>query len=245
MKAKNIGSWTVLGLTFLVVFNVLFFIFTADDAATETGRPVGMWVSYAFIHVSYLIALFAPLFVTEKSQNKTDYVYSLSSMAISYWWVELIVGAIFIIITSPTLIENVNVNHSINMWAIAIQSILCGVFVIWFCIMLLANSDTEEKQLRHDAELQYVKIASGQLGGFMNAQRDRATQKAVEKLYDCIRTSPLKSVPALMPLEQEILGGVMELIMLEDNAQIQAASAALLKKAMQRNQQLIINNKYL
>lgn len=78
----------VLGIVFLVVFNVLFFVFCGTDNTTS------VWISYGFIHVAYLFLLITPLF---NKGNKGLAVQSMTlySVSVYYFLVELVAGIIF------------------------------------------------------------------------------------------------------------------------------------------------------
>ena len=74
-KAKYL--WLIFDAIFLVIFNTLFFLLTehpdtARDVAAAVGNPVSetfkyrrelgsVWLSYAFIHVSYILLIVTPL----------------------------------------------------------------------------------------------------------------------------------------------------------------------------------------
>ena len=65
MRKKNV-LWILLDLVFLIVFNVVFFV------AGGTDHPASVWISYGFIHFSYIMLLITPILI-RKSVNTIQY----------------------------------------------------------------------------------------------------------------------------------------------------------------------------
>jgi len=262
MKSALVRTWSIVGLILILLFNVIFFILTADDA--ETGRSVTTWVSYGFIHVAFLFLLFSPLFVNKGSSSR-DTAPSVLGTCMAYWWIELLVGILFILLTSPSTVENIVkpiinyvsrgtiwafvgnlffelLNSDPNKLGIIVQSILFAAFLIVLIILVVVNRDTQEKQERHERELQYVKVAEAQLRLKLNELNDKTTARKVEQLYDFIRTSPLKSCEELQGLESRILNNVRNIVSETDDQAIVAQAEETLRMAQQRNRELSLKN---
>ncbi len=67
--------WTLLDLVFLIAFNLIFFI------VSGLTHTISVWISYTFIHISYVMLLLTPLFT---HNNKTKFILGMSISAISY-----------------------------------------------------------------------------------------------------------------------------------------------------------------
>ena len=62
MNKKQV-LWILLDLVFFIIFNVVFFV------AGGTEHKASVWISYAFIHVAYIMLVITPLLV-RKTTNK-------------------------------------------------------------------------------------------------------------------------------------------------------------------------------
>ena len=88
---KTFFAKTTFMLLFLVVFNVLFFL------VVGTENPTSVWVSYGFIHFSYLTVLFLPV-ISSKGEASYYLSSTLYVQSIAYFLLELVVGIVFIIL---------------------------------------------------------------------------------------------------------------------------------------------------
>ena len=129
-----------------------------------------------------------------------------------------------------------------NKFGIISQTIIFGLFIIALVIVRAVDKDTEEQELRHEQELQYVKTAEAQLKFKLNELTDKNTTRKVEKLYDYIRTSPLKSHDSVKELEITILNNILSIVSESDNEAIFTQAEETLRLAEQRNKILLINN---
>ena len=94
--------WFLLDAIFLIVFNICFFLIIAG--ADEL--PSSVWVSYAFIHISYILLLCTPLMVRQGNKAMTDYRRPLFLGTWTYFIAVLIVNITFILVSlNSTLIQ--------------------------------------------------------------------------------------------------------------------------------------------
>lgn len=73
MSKKSV-LWIIMDLIFLVVFNTVFFVAGGFD------HPASVWVSYGFIHFSYLMVIITP-FLIRKSSSSAVFGFSLYSVS--------------------------------------------------------------------------------------------------------------------------------------------------------------------
>ena len=106
---------------------------------------------------------------------------------------------------------------------------------------MLANENTAESIERHEVELQYVKRSSAMLKGIMDMTDNKTLKKNIEKAYDLLHSSQVKSDNSVY--DYEVM--VMDLIeTLENNVSKnddEAANAVLekiIKNANERNRRL-------
>ena len=99
--------WIALDAIFLIVFNVCFFVLLGGvkERGIE-GIPPSVWVSYGFIHFSYLLLLFTPLLVRRGNKAVADYARPLYVGTWIYFLVALVVNLVFILVSlNSTLVQ--------------------------------------------------------------------------------------------------------------------------------------------
>ena len=222
MGKKNI-LWIFLDLVFLVVFNMVFFI------AGGIYHPASVWISYGFIHFAYMMLLATSFFI-RKSSNAVIFRFSLYAISSMYFFVAFIVGIVFVIMHPESYRAS-----------LIIQVVIAGGDAIILLSNMLANENTAESIERHEVELQYVKRSSAMLKGIMDMTDNKTLKKNIEKAYDLLHSSQVKSDNSVY--DYEVM--VMDLIeTLENNVSKnddEAANAVLekiIKNANERNRRL-------
>ena len=190
MKRVDI-LWLLLDSLFLIVFNLLFFMLgDIGDAKTS------VWISYGFIHFAYLALLLTPLLV-RKGSAEIDYRRPLYTVTSTYFLIMLLVGVTLILIAPETVKVTV-----------IIQVILVTLFLGWLLILLIANEHTADNVERQETELQYVKESSAKLHSILQQITDRAVAKKVERVYDLIHSSPVRSHADVRSIEQQVVSEI-------------------------------------
>ena len=222
MGKKNI-LWIFLDLVFLVVFNMVFFI------AGGIYHPASVWISYGFIHFAYMMLLATSFFI-RKSSNAVIFRFSLYAISSMYFFVAFIVGIVFVIMHPESYKAS-----------LIIQVVIAGGDAIILLSNMLANENTAESIERHEVELQYVKRSSAMLKGIMDMTDNKTLKKNIEKAYDLLHSSQVKSDNSVY--DYEVM--VMDLIeTLENNVSKnddEAANAVLekiIKNANEKNRRL-------
>lgn len=125
--------------------------------------------------------------------------------------------------------------------SLIIQVVIAGGDAIILLSNMLANENTAESIERHEVELQYVKRSSAMLKGIMDMTDNKTLKKNIEKAYDLLHSSQVKSDNSVY--DYEVM--VMDLIeTLENNVSKnddEAANAVLekiIKNANERNRRL-------
>ena len=169
-----------------------------------------------------------------KSSSSSVFGFSLYSISSTYFLVEFIIGVIFIF-AKP---ESYKVS-------LVVQIITFGIYAAMIISHIIANEYAADNIERHELELQYVKNCSAQIKGIMNQVEDKNIKKKVEKAYDTLHSSPVRSNNTARDYELT----VMDLIeVLEQNIErndLIAASTTLdkiLKNADERNRRVRLGN---
>lgn len=186
MNKKNM-LWILLGLVFQAVFNSIFF------AAGGTEHVTSVWIAYGFIHFAYLMLLATPLLI-RKSGNAVVLGLPLYAISSIYFIVTFVVGVVFIFVHPKS--------YKASLIA---EFFIVGIYAFILIIYMIANEGTAGSIERHEMELRYIRDSSSKLKGIMDSINDKLLLKKVEKLYDLIHASPVKSNKSVYSYEIEVL----------------------------------------
>ena len=188
--------WTLLDLVFLIAFNLIFFI------VSGLTHTISVWISYTFIHISYVMLLLTPLFT---HNNKTKFILGMSISVISYiyFMIDLTCGIMFIIFLSDKLIIPLIVNI-----------VLLALYLLLLVSVVLTNERTNTNLQIHEAEMKYIDKASSGLENLSIMIDDKNLLKKVNKAYDIVSTSPVHSDESVKSIENEVLAIIDEMSVL-------------------------------
>ncbi len=184
---KKIALFLGLDAVFLAVFNILFFMLGG------TEHPASVWISYGFIHLSYIMILLTPV-LTRKSSSAAIFSFFLHWISVAYFFVEFFIGIIFILIRSDS-----------HMPATVVQIIITGIYAAVLLANMVANEYTADDIANHESEVAFIKKASSEIKPLLDKLDDKKASKEIEKLYDLIHSSPSKSTPEAKALENDII----------------------------------------
>ncbi len=219
--------WAILDLIFLIVFNTVFFV------AGGTEHTASVWISYGFIHFAYLMVLVTPRLV-RKSSSAAVFGFALTSISSVYFLVEFAVGLIFVFMESESFKA-----------ALIVQIIIAGLYAIVLVAHMLANESTADSLERHEDEVAFIKTASSRVKPLLGKARDKKADKAMEKAYDLIHSSPSRSSPAVHALESAVMSRISDLAdaVQAGNVDLVIATAGEIISAMEeRNRKLRLAN---
>lgn len=219
--------WYLLDSIFLIVFNVYFFLLKG----TENQLPI--WISYGFIHASYLILLLTPYLVRAGSSS-ADYGRPLFVITYLHFYVSYLLGVIVFI-----------VNPDGYLIPLLAHITITAVFSIALLSNLIANEHTAEAIEKREAELVYVKESSSYLKSILNKISDKTLYRKVEMVYDLIHGSPVKSSISVYEHEQEVTKQIQKLdlaVSRSDKESIVSISDKILNLAEERNRILKLRN---
>jgi len=261
MKKTN-GLWTILELIFLVIFNVLFFVLGGFK------HNAIVWTSYGFIHFAYLMLLLTPRLI-HKGKSSAIFGFSLYLISVVYYLLEFVIGITFILASSPksylaVLLEQLspilrmffaladNYIAALRLLitfansyvaALSIQLSIAGLYGIVLILNMIANKHTADAEEERQHQIDYIKNASLELKLLMNSISDKEAKKNVEKVYDAIYSSPVKSHIDLdlLQIESNILQSIRvlgELVSTGNKGAINSSVNSLLSAINERNMRL-------
>ena len=163
-KSKVLGS--LIHLIVLALFNALYFGIGGVD------HPASAWISYGFIHFSYVMVIITP-YITQKGKDRATYAASMYTITSAYFAIELIVGAIIIIVAPE--------GHKFSLFS---QLIMAAIYLIILFGNMIADEHTAKSVEKHEAELIYVKESCSMLKAIMSDISDKQLYRKIEKAYD-------------------------------------------------------------
>lgn len=215
----------VLCLVFLAVFNLLFFIITGTDNTIST------WISYGFIHLSYLCVLATPLFC-RKNDGESVLTMTLYTETFRYFLLELLVGVILL-----------PINFDNYIWSLIIQALGFAWFVVRFCIHLMANESTIQSRKADTYNSQFIKNAAAKLSRLLDNTLGE-TRKKVSRCYDYVSCSPIASHPEAAGIEMALLADIESLCVAveeNDDTLITKRTQSIIQKIDERNRLIKLN----
>lgn len=219
--------WLLLDLVFLIVFNIVFFV------AGGTKHSASVWISYAFIHFAYVMLLITP-FLIKKSTNTAIFGFPIYSISSTYFIVAFVVGVIFVFM-----------NQDSYKGALIVQVVIAGIYAVMLLSHMIANESTAESVERHEMELRYVKEASAKLKGIMESIADKQLRKKVERVYDLLHSSPVKTNQSVREYELNVLDLIDVLegnICRNDFSAAETTISKIERNAKERNRKLKCGN---
>jgi hypothetical protein len=182
--------WIILDLIFLIIFNTIFF------SVLLQKQNIGIWISYGFIHFSYLMLLLT-IFLIKKRTSSTIFGFSLFSISTIYFLTELVVGIVFLALS----LDKFHIT-------LIVQVCLAGLYGIILISNMIANEHTAASEERRQKEIFFIKDAISKLKIILSKIDDATIRKKVEKVLDVISTSPVKSHYELFDIEAKILESI-------------------------------------
>ena len=226
MKKTN-ALWMILNSIFFIIFNALFFV------ALGVEHNASVWISYAFINFAYLMLLLTPKLI-RAGKSSAVFGFSLYSISGVYFLVVFVTGLAFILIAPERY-----------MGALLTQFCIAGIYGVALVSNMLANEQTANAEEKRQYQVEYVKDAAAKLKGFLDRINDKEAKKKIEKVYDAVYSSPVKSHPSLAQTESQILVSINELgnaISADNTDRINSLADSLLIAINERNRQLKISN---
>jgi len=92
-----------------------------------------------------------------------------------------------------------------------VQLSIAGLYGIILIVNLLANEHTAGNEENRQQQIEYIKNSAIKLKTLLERVSDNETKKKLEKVYDAVYSSPVKSHHSLAQIENQILQSINEL----------------------------------
>lgn len=182
----------ILSLIFLITFNSIVFLLIKEYSLV-------FWMAYFFVHFSYLCLLLSIVFFP-KAKGSIVIGYPLLYISFWYFLVTFFAGILLMIYRDATL-----------NWALIPNIVITGFFGFKFVSHLLINQRTIEADKKSQSETAFIKTLALDIKELMSGEKNYATRKKIEKVYDAINNSQLSSCNEAMEIEKTIQQKVKEL----------------------------------
>lgn len=226
MKKMNV-LWIILDLIFLLIFNAVFFVVGGID------HKASIWISYGFIHFAYLMLLVTPALI-RSGKSAAVFGFSIYSVSSAYFLLELVIGVVFILIYPD--------NYKATL---LVQLVVAGLYGIALISNMIANEHTADADEKRQYQVEFVKKASAELKSLLDSVSDKDAKKKIERVYDALYSSPVKSHPNLAQMESQILMTISDLsgaVSSGAKDRIISLADSLLLTVNERNRQLKMLN---
>lgn len=189
----------ILDSIFIIVFNVLFFLYGGAHSVST------IWICYGFLHFAYLMILITPLI---ESKGKTASLSRLTTYSISFlYFIATFAFAMFVFF-------NRNSVGKIKLTVISVVSIeiiIATLYIVILIINILINDTIAKKQTKHDTEKSFIKAISAKTKYIESLTTGQTLKNRLENLYVTAHTSPIHSSNEVAVYEEKIMGLLDEL----------------------------------
>ncbi|MCI8416011.1 MAG: hypothetical protein HFI33_00695 [Lachnospiraceae bacterium] len=228
-KRKTNILWMVLDLIFLIVFNVLFF-----SMAGWADHPASVWISYGFIHGSYVLFILTPILVAGGKGHETAQGYSLYTIGTAYFMIELVAGVIFILL------------HPAD-WkaALIIQILLLAVYAFALLSHTLSDEKAAAREQRLWQEQQFTRAAVTRLEAMQEGLPDKELKKLLERASQTVKNGSRESNPRAQVLESGMLyqiGAIQRAMFSQEEGSAEKETSIFLRMAQERDRLLRQND---
>ena len=176
----------------IIAFNVLFFLIGG------TKHPTSVWVAYAAIHLAWIICLCTPLMFNKQDHPVNSAV--LSSLSLTFFTVQMVVGIVIILIAPSS-----------HIWPLVVEVVLFVVFLIALLGNAWGNSATaaEEKERVENREnpMNYAM----RVKMLMSKTQDPDLRRKIMACYDHLMRTPLKNSSTVAQFNVELDGVISQL----------------------------------
>ncbi|MBR5078655.1 MAG: hypothetical protein IKX30_07925 [Victivallales bacterium] len=185
----------ILYLVIILVFNILYFNIIDNHTPAR-------WVSYAGIHISYLL-----LCVSSLSYNRFDssgsvvHVYPKMMVAYSYFMASLICGTILILINNSTI-----------TFPIIVHALIIGFYIFHYLLLMNAEIHTEANEQRNRRDAFFIRDCVGRLDNAMQHATSQDIRRTIESFRDAVNGSSMRTIPQVSELEEQIRTQVSQIV---------------------------------
>ncbi len=213
----------ILVLIFPLIFNMLFFLRPVRKDSTA-------WICYVFIHLAYFMLVVAVFYMGGSRTKYQNRAVVVSRVAI-YFLLELVLGTGIIIVNTLSLIHF----PGMSTVALILQALLFAVFFAIALILLLANRHDEEIEMVKAQDRQFIQGCTETVRALLEKGPSIKANRAIERVYDKLRTSPVTSSLEAQEIESQIRSRIETLNRMTSEEDILEATSDIQELVETRN----------
>lgn len=176
------------------VYNLI--VFTCSPNMTST-----FWTAYLFTVLSFVLLAGNYILPLHGNSNKEQF-YSLPLLIVSitYWIVQMLVGGIFILLSSVSV-----------KFAVILEVILLALYLIVALFLLLGKRNIQNLDTETKDKILFMQLLSNDVAAMIDKATDAAIRLRLEELQDMVRSSDPLSHTSLALVDQKISNEIADL----------------------------------
>lgn len=187
------SMWWILNAIFIVVFDVVFFLLV--DPVSDI-----QWVSFIFLHISYLVVLF---FTNYMRNGKTDVVLGYPVIYLSVVYFVLT----FVLTLAVVIFEFASVKVTFIL-----HFILLGIYLFLLFSNLLMNKHTEQQMAVERKNISFIKENIATLEQFKSSSVAATERNKIEEIIELLKYGQVISTNESVDLEYSIRMQINDLL---------------------------------
>ena len=189
-------------LVIILIFNVLYF-------NTIENHTPARWVSYAGIHMAYLLFCVSSLsFRRFDSSGSVVHVYPKMMVAYGYFMASLIWGVILILINNSTI-----------TLPVIVHAVIIGFYIFHYLLLMNAEYHTECLEAARNRDARFLKECEARLKLAMDSAASRDSWRYLERIRIAIAGASNDTCQQVVAIEDRI-SALMRRITHEDEARL-------------------------
>lgn len=198
-KTVKVSTLFLISAIAFALFNVLFFVI-ANEAEALKSEYCGMWTSFAFIEVAFVVCMAAAFFIKAKTSiGATDMIPTFSA-TIVYLLVTLAVDIILIFASKEKTIA-----------PIVINVIIIAVYAAVFIVTLRIGRQGDAVSAKIATDRVSFKTLSINVYHLSDYTTDPEIKSAITELFKKVGNSSSTSTAATAPVEQQLNDKISEI----------------------------------
>lgn len=174
-------------LILLAIFNVSFF------TITKAACSFSMWISYAFIHFSFLMFFLSPLFTRKSNNSQHVAIESIALITAIYFIATLGIGIFFLF------------NPLIVVFQYSVETTVTGIYLIILIITISINNKIASDENTVSTEKMFLNNIYVKTEFLKIKITDFDLRNELENLQEESKYSPTKSSITVKEIENQII----------------------------------------
>ncbi|MGN0804695.1 MAG: hypothetical protein ACI4MS_04860 [Candidatus Coproplasma sp.] len=191
-KFTNNKLMFLIVLIVFALFNALFFIIAGSTHALA-GNKTGMWISFGFLELSFVLTGGIALFIQVKNKNNAVMLEPIFFVQVGYLALSVLANAIMMAASKYAWQAPVIVNI-----------IFLAIYAVLLLLSYKAFSRVRENTEHQKAKVQELRQTTIKVNSLIYLAKDEEVKKAIKKLKEDLDYSSPMSTPDCAEYEQQL-----------------------------------------